>query len=216
MAKKNALAKRKKPTPHKGQFTKERLPPTVFQPGVSGNPSGTSKAREDRLFSRAVGEQAGYRAPDADAEAVGLGRGASNAQVAAGRAWQMARNGDIAAQRLVHEVVEGKGPSTAIGIAINGGDPRYALPPGFELPQGSTLADVINSPRMSLLFVESDGNGNISEKSLKEMADIGKHHERQGYQAIHCVGVTRYVLKDAGSPEGDDGPVIQGEMLGPE
>lgn len=158
MTKKKSLAKRKKPTPHKGQFTKENPPPTVFQPGVSGNPSGTSKAREDRLFSRAIGEQAGYRAPDADAKAVGLGRGASNAQVAAGRVWQLARGGDIPAQRLILDSTEPKNGGVNIGIAI-GADGQPVSTEG---------------PHIHVHFIESDGEGYLSAEAINTYLKLGE------------------------------------------
>jgi hypothetical protein len=200
-----ALAKRKK-NPPKTAYTKENPSPFAFQPGVSGNPTGKSKV-ENYQISKGLKVRLNTRAPAAVCTALGLPITSSWRQVQEQRLLLAGASGEIAAIRLMHEMIEPKGgTSINVGVAIGAnGEPVSTAGPD----------------RIGLVFVSSDGNGNISEKSLKEMADIDKHYERQGYQAIHGVGVTRYVLKDCDSPEGDSpeddcAPVIDGEMLGPE
>lgn len=205
--KKNKLTKPKRKAPSTA-FKPGGPNPHAFQPGNSGNPSGKSPM-EVHLLSKKVLANLGGRAPASWCKAAGLPLTSSKAECLAEwgiiKAAQGLQKGDFEGVRWIGGLVEPKGgPSVNVGIAVG---------------VNGESASAFRADRLGLFFVESDGDGNISEKSLKEMADIDRHYERQGYRAIHGVGVTSYVLKDGDStpgPADDDGPMIDAEMLGPE
>lgn len=91
----------------------KRLPSTAFEagnkwqfaPGVSGNPSGRSKASEQHLISRALHEQLGYRAPNNIAERFNLPKGSSWAQCVSMALIFAAVRGDISAAKEIRDAI---------------------------------------------------------------------------------------------------------------
>jgi hypothetical protein len=208
--KKNKLTKPKRKAPSTAFKAGN---PFAFKPGNNANPSGRSPL-ETHLLSRHTRAELASRAPADACRAVGLPITSSNGQVLAKLAVYRAIKGDVAYHKLIADLTEPKGGTTVnVGVKI-GAD-------GLPL---SPQAD-----RMGLVFVSSDGNGNVSEKSLKELADIEAHvvaeNARNGLHTTitRRVGSTHFLTRPADHDDeggGGDGenspPTISANLLGPE
>lgn len=140
--------KPRKGNPSKTKFSKDNPSPTQFVPGQSGNPGG--KPRTDRLLSKALNIALGDKAPKEACEMVRLPYGASWAMVLARRILRLAMTQDqgIAAMREIREATEGTHGRLSVFGGYAGEDEEAA-------------------PLTRLVMVSSDGQGHISEESLK-------------------------------------------------
>lgn len=118
-------------------FKKGGPNPHAFKPGVSPCPGGKPKSEEQRLLSRTLRIQLGWRAPDKIAKALGLPRGSSWSMVLSQSLLRRATAGDLQAAQLIVTTTEGT---------------RSRIEVSEE--SGNTL-----TRECTVLFMESDGNG---------------------------------------------------------
>jgi hypothetical protein len=205
-----ALAPRKK-NPPRTAYTKENPSPHAFKPGQSGNPSGKSK-NMNTLLSHGLRGDLADRASNEECTKAGLPAGCSNSQVIRARLMIIAKKGDpaqtLAAIREIRELTELKGgTSVNVGIAIGAnGEPVST-----------------EGPRLRVFFIESDGNGGISPETqakitaLEALKDAGVE-EVPPHLALEVPYNSKTGIDygaDSAIVEDDDGPVIEGELLGP-
>lgn len=201
--KKIKLTKPKRKAPSTA-FKKGVPNPHAFQPGNSANLSGRSPL-EDHLLSKHTRAELAGRAPAEWCRTAGLPETASKGQCLAAFgikvALRLLQENDLSGLDYIARLTEPKGgTSVNVGVGVNIGANGAAATPD----------------KIGIVFVSADGNGNVSEASREELAAIDRHYEQRGYRAMKHAGSTTYVLEDGGSPEDDNGPVIEAERLGPE
>ena len=154
--------------------------PTAFQPGnphrfksraeLGGeldpriDPAGR-KASETTLLSKNMLVALNNRAPDAVTQLLELPKGSSWSQCLATFILRKAFKEDSweAAIRLIASLTENNG--------------RNSMQDELEAMRRQLAQGGGGGPKMSVIFVESDGSGRISEKSLEELAAIEKHQQ---------------------------------------
>jgi hypothetical protein len=97
-------------------YSKENPSPHSFASGVSGNPGG--KPMHHRLLTRALRARLDTRAPDKVAQALGLPRRASYAQVLSATLVNHALRGDMNAVRTIFEYTEGA-PKQSLALGFD-------------------------------------------------------------------------------------------------
>lgn len=132
-----------------------------FKPGQSGSPGSKPKSPEKRILSRAINVFLSDRAGEEVAKSVGLPENPP------GSKRYIYSLGQVLGRSLILRAL--KGESWAASLVVQLTEPQHSRLTigGFDDEDGEARGKILE-----LVMVSSDGNGNISEESLRAFPEL--------------------------------------------